>query len=77
MDALGTELPPPTARDGAVGYLLKVLGITRSWAACPVHRAGEKVGGQPVDNRWTTVDNPVYGGCLWMTGWVIPWVLHS
>ncbi|MET8122837.1 hypothetical protein [Micromonospora sp. NPDC005189] len=29
-----------------------------------IHRHGEKVGGLPVDNRWTTVDNlPSRPGC--------------
>lgn len=40
-----------------VGDLLKVLGTTTSGAVAAVHRVGEKPGGLPVDNRWTTVGN--------------------
>ena len=44
--------------DGApVGKLLKVLGIASIETRPVIHRAGEKVGGLPVDNRWTTVDS--------------------
>jgi hypothetical protein len=37
--------------------LLKVLGTTAMVIFSAVHSLGEKVGGLPVDNRWTTVDN--------------------
>jgi len=37
--------------------LLKVLGTTAMVIFPAVHNLGEKVGGLPVDNRWTTVDN--------------------
>ncbi|PZG22909.1 hypothetical protein C1I95_04295 [Micromonospora craterilacus] len=60
-----------------MGDLLKVLGMTASEAAASIHRVGEKVGGLPVDNRWTTVDNPVHEGRLWTTSRVLPLVLHS
>jgi len=44
--------------------LLKVLGMTAMVIFAAVHRLGEKVGGLPVDNRWTTVDNrPPRPGC--------------
>jgi len=44
--------------------LLKVLGTTAMVIFPVVHRHGEKVGGLPVDNRWTTVDNqPSSPGC--------------
>ncbi|MGC4865853.1 hypothetical protein ACLQ3B_10525 [Micromonospora sp. DT53] len=44
--------------------LLKVLGMTAMVIFTAVHRLGEKVGGLPVDNRWTTVDNrPSASGC--------------
>jgi hypothetical protein len=48
---LSTDDGPP------VGELLKVLGMKPVGPVPPVHRTGEKVGGLPVDNRWTTVDN--------------------
>jgi hypothetical protein len=60
-----------------VGKLLKVLGITGSRVPPTVHRVGEKVGGQPVDNRWTTVDNRVHSGGLWIGRPVVPRLLHS
>ncbi|WP_433536315.1 hypothetical protein ACQPZK_00010 [Micromonospora sp. CA-249363] len=37
--------------------LLKVLGTTAMVIFSVVHNPGEKVGGLPVDNQWTTVDN--------------------
>ncbi|MEU4552676.1 hypothetical protein [Micromonospora violae] len=44
--------------------LLKVLGMTAMVIFPVIHRLGEKVGGLPVDNRWTTVDNwPARPGC--------------
>ncbi|WP_157743143.1 hypothetical protein [Micromonospora coriariae] len=44
--------------------LLKVLGMTPLVIFMAIHRLGEKVGGLPVDNRWTTVDNrPARAGC--------------
>jgi len=44
--------------------LLKVLGTTAMVIFSTVHSPGEKVGGLPVDNRWTTVDNwPSSPGC--------------
>ncbi|MEV4210868.1 hypothetical protein [Micromonospora sp. NPDC049662] len=44
--------------------LLKVLGTTPMVIFSAVHNLGEKVGGLPVDNRWTTVDNrPAPPGC--------------
>ncbi|MFF5054415.1 hypothetical protein ACFY1S_14665 [Micromonospora sp. NPDC000663] len=44
--------------------LLKVLGMTVMVIFSAIHRLGEKVGGLPVDNRWTTVDNqPSTPGC--------------
>ncbi|MBM0230979.1 hypothetical protein JNW91_03245 [Micromonospora sp. STR1_7] len=44
--------------------LLKVLGMTAMVIFLAIHRLGEKVGGLPVDNRWTTVDNrPSKPGC--------------
>lgn len=47
-----------------VGELLKVLGMTALDPVGVVHRAGEKTGGLPVDNRWTAVENPAAGeGC--------------
>ncbi len=69
--ALSTGDGPP------VDALLKVLGMTGSEAVSVVHRTGEKVGGLPVDNRWTTVDNAVHDGGLWTDRPVVPQVLHS
>jgi hypothetical protein len=44
--------------------LLKVLGMTAMVIFLVIHSLGEKVGGLPVDNRWTTVDNrPPRSGC--------------
>jgi hypothetical protein len=40
-----------------VGYLLKVLGTTSVERVPPVHNAGEKPSGLPVDNLGTAVDN--------------------
>jgi hypothetical protein len=60
-----------------VGELLKVLGMTANVTIRTVHRPGEKVGGFPVDNRWTTVDNDVGGAGLWTGTRVDPLVLHS
>jgi hypothetical protein len=47
-----------------VHELLKVLGMKAMVIFTVIHRLGEKVGGLPVDNRWTTVDNrPAGAGC--------------
>jgi hypothetical protein len=55
-----------------VHRLLKVLGITPMMIFSVVHRHGEKVGGLPVDNRWTTVDNRCAPAGLWIAGRVVP-----
>jgi hypothetical protein len=39
--------------------------------------AEEKPGGQPVDNRWTAVDNRVRPGGLWIGDRVYTLVLHT
>ena len=40
-----------------VDFLLKVLGTTGRYRLRVVHSPGDKLGGYPVDIRWTTVDN--------------------
>lgn len=61
---LGTTVTLSPDGGTAVGGLLKVLWMTVAGAAAAVHRAGEKTGGLPVDNRWTAVENPAAGeGC--------------
>jgi hypothetical protein len=60
-----------------VGKLLKVLGMTADETPATIHRSGEKVGGLPVDNRWTTVDNRVHGDHLWIADRVFPPPIHS
>jgi hypothetical protein len=77
VDAWGQRGALSTDDRSPVGKLLKVLGITGSEVPPTVHRSGEKVGGLPVDNRWTTVDNPVHTDHLWIASPVIPRVLHS
>jgi hypothetical protein len=48
----------------SVYTVLKVLGTAMINVRPVVHITGEKPGGKPVDNRWTTVDNgPVPTGC--------------
>ncbi|GAB3184063.1 hypothetical protein GCM10027259_41170 [Micromonospora palomenae] len=54
---LGTTVRLSTDDGRPVGGLLKVLGTTAPGALAGVHSTGEKPGGLPVDNRWTTVDN--------------------
>ena len=54
---LGTTVRLSTDHHQPVYGLLKVLGMTAMVILTAVHRLGEKVGGLPVDNRWTTVDN--------------------
>lgn len=54
---LGTEPRLSTDDGGPVHDLLKVLGTGSSTLVSAVHSVGEKPGGLPVDNRWTTVDN--------------------
>jgi hypothetical protein len=57
VDAWGQQ-PGLSTDDGRpVGGLLKVLGTTAPGGLAGVHSTGEKPGGLPVDNRWTTVDN--------------------
>jgi len=61
---LGTTTRFSTDARPPVYGLLKVLGTTTMVIFPAVHRHGEKVGGLPVDNRWTTVDNrPPSPGC--------------
>jgi hypothetical protein len=62
-----------TDDDRPVYELLKVLGTTVVNMISPVHRTGEKVGGLPVDNRWTTVDNPADGGACGLGHGLYPW----
>ena len=56
---LGTTGSLSTDDGRPVGSLLKVLGTTSIDVFRVVHRTGEKPGGLPVDNRWTTVDKSV------------------
>ncbi|MEG3632939.1 hypothetical protein [Micromonospora palythoicola] len=51
--------------------------MTADETRAAIHRSGEKVGGLPVDNRWTTVDNRVHDGHLWIVGRVVPPLIHS
>lgn len=60
-----------------MGKLLKVLGMTADERPSVIHRSGEKVGGYPVDNRWTTVDNRVHENRLWIGDGVLPQLIHS
>lgn len=64
VDGWGQRVRSSTDGDRPVGELLKVLGMTALDPVGVVHRAGEKTGGLPVDNRWTAVENPAAGeGC--------------